>query len=393
MVKKEVSFPIGCAVIFVAAFWAFEIISVPPSVAPAPQRQVAVVAESVVAVPSIAPIANAPIVPGSLPKVAMLALKKTAAKSKPKPKPVAATAATAASIAAPAAMTAQSLLDATTLSLKERFDGPYEAVLTTNAGGGKNVVWGLDATALGGSGSSLPPFSVSSACDPLPTMPTPDMSDQNPAFAVRAPYRCMITATPLSGNDRRSRSKEFPFTTGPGQFIVTKPSAMNTLLVDDKNEGGFVFTNQDADAVTVTAIDLAVSYTALNLNSANGPFILRFMDPTTDSSLADYPLENLPADPAHPYTQSASDIAIPLSFTVPPGTQKMLPLAVLGVNRLQISGVDPTIAITMKGVTTNGSDAKIILSATQIAWSCVVPVGAYDPNATSGPFATGEACR
>ena len=400
--KKEVPFSIGCAVIFVAAFFVFEIISYPPTigegtalVTPAPQRQIATAAQNVVALsPPVAVPASSTesssvqIAPGLLPKVTLLT-KKTISKPKSAPKPTA----TAAPItAAPTIITAQSFLDNATLSLKERPDGPYEVVLTTNVGAGKNIVWGLETTTLGGSGS-FPSSSVSFSCDPLPTMPTPDMNDQNPIFDVRTSYHCAITLVPLSGNDQRSRSKTFSFATGPGQIVVTRPLAMNTLLANNKNSGGFVFKNQDANAITITALNLAISYTAMNTNGANGPFILRFLDPTTEAPLVDYPLGNLPADPSLPYTQSANNITIPLSFTVPPGTQKMLPLAVLGVNRMQMSGIDPKITITIRGFVTDKSDAKILLNAAQIAWSCVVPVGVYDPNATSGPFATGQACK
>ncbi|MGC9968664.1 MAG: hypothetical protein ABSC29_02955 [Minisyncoccia bacterium] len=426
--KKEVPFPLGCAVVFAVAFFAFEIIF--PSLAmvggavgavpvtPAPQWQIATVAQNTVVLSAslttflLAPASSTAsssaissstlssstvsssiqIATGLLPKVTLLAQKTVdKPKSTPKkatqtaqPKPIA--------TAAPITVTAQSFLDATTLSLKEQPDGPYEVVLTTNAGAGKNTVWGLDAATLGGS-SSLPPFSVSFLCDPPPIMPAPDMSDQNPIFSVRTSYHCTITLTPLSGNDERPRSRTFSFATGPGQFIITRSLAMNTLLTNNKNTGGFVFKNQDANTITVTALNLAISYTALNVNGANGPFVLRFLDPVTEAPLADYPLENLPANPSLSYTQNADDITIPLSFAVAPGTQKMLPLVVLGVNRMQMSGIDPKITITIHKLTTDQSDARIMLNAAQITWHCVVPVGAYDPNATSGPFATGEACQ
>ena len=63
-----------------------------------------------------------------------------------------------------------------------------------------------------------------------------------------------------------------------------------------------------------------------------------------------------------------------------------------GVNRMGVSGTSPTVAITVTGLTTNQSDDKLILNNARISWSCIVPTTAYDPNATTGPYATGQAC-
>ena len=221
-------------------------------------------------------------------------------------------------------MTAQEFLAATTISVKERFDGPYETVFTTNLGNGKNTTWGLNATTLNGNGA-LPSLSISSSCNPIPTIPDPAATDQNPLFDPRGSYTCTVTATPLSGADQRAQSKDFSFTTGPGQLIVMPPTAMNTLLADGDNNGGFVFKNQDTNPVTITALTLTISDIAMNPNDANGPFTLEFLDPVSGSVLAKYPLENLPADPGVPYTSEVTNVSIPLSFTVPAENQKMLP--------------------------------------------------------------------
>jgi hypothetical protein len=115
------------------------------------------------------------------------------------------------------------------------------------------------------------------------------------------------------------------------------------------------------------------------------PVVLRFEDPATEASIADYHLESLAPNPAVPYTYAGTDIHIPLSFTINAASQKMLPVEILGVHRLGIYGVNPTIAITLRQVTIDKTQNKVVLDAAKISWSCIVPLGAYDPNATSGP--------
>ena len=72
----------------------------------------------------------------------------------------------------------------------------------------------------------------------------------------------------------------------------------------------------------------------------------------------------------------------------------MLPLEILGVSVMGVSGASPAMTITLRNITTDGtSGVKVLLNAPQISWSCIVPLTGYDPNATSGPYVTGEACR
>lgn len=286
-------------------------------------------------------------------------------------------------------ITALSLLGATTLTTTEDRDGPYKVALVTNAGTYGNIAWDLTDTTLAVS-KSMPSFSVAFSCDPPPNIPAVDALDQSPTFNVGTSYVCTVNLTATSGSDRKTQSKQFSFTTGAGQLVITQPSSMNTVLTDNTNRGGFVFQNDDAAPVTVNGLDIDVSYQGLNIT--NSPLILRFEDPATEASIADYHLENLSADPSVPYGYAGIDIHVPLSFTIGAASQKMLPLEILGVHRLGIYGVNPTITITLRQVAINKTQNKIVLNSARISWSCIVPLGAYDPNATSGPYATGQAC-
>ncbi len=290
----------------------------------------------------------------------------------------------------PTAVTARSLLDATTLSVSEEHDGPYKVTFVTDAGTYGKIPWSLDDATLTVS-ESMPSFSVSFSCNPLPNTPNPSAPDQNPTFDVRASYTCTIDFTPTSGSDHRTQSKQFSFATGAGQLIITPPSSMNTMLNNNANFGGFIFRNDDTQPITITGLDIDVSYRGLNI--INTPLVLRVENPATGVSLVDYHLEKLAADPSSSYAYAGTDIHIPLSFTLGATSQKMLPVDILGVQRLSIYGINPTIAVTLRGVTTNQNMNKIVLSSPKISWSCIVPLGAYDPNATSGPYATGQACQ
>jgi hypothetical protein len=284
---------------------------------------------------------------------------------------------------APIAMNAQSFLAATTISYKELRDGPYELVFTTDEGGGNLVMWGLAATSTG-------QFGISSSCNPVPTSALVTDPDQNPTFGVRTTGDCNVTLQPLSGTDMRAQSKDFSFTTPPGQFVVTPPASMDTLLQQSENDGGFVFNNEDNQTTTLSGITIGVSYTALNV--AQGPLVLRFINPATGASFDDYHLEDLPTDPSIPYTHAQTNISIPLGFVIAPSTQKLLPIELLGADPMSIQGVNPTLTITLSGIATDPVVSKLAMGAAQISWSCVVPVGGYDPNATSGAFAAGNAC-
>jgi hypothetical protein len=296
------------------------------------------------------------------------------------------------STAAPAqtAITAKSLLDATTLSMSERYDGPYKITFVTDAGVYGKITWDLAKTVLT-IGKSIPTFSISSSCNPAPNIATAGAPDQNPTFDVRISYVCTLVLEPNSGSDRRSQTKQFSFTTGAGQLVITSPPAMNTLLQDNINLGGFVFRNDDSEPITVTGLDIDVSYTGLD--TANTPLVLRFLDPITNVSLDDYHLEKLAVGTSSSYAHAGTGIHIPLSFTLNAATQKMLPITILGVQRLHVYGVDPTLAVTVREVTTNQNLNRVVLNSANVSWSCVIPLGAYDPNATSGPYATGQACR
>lgn len=411
--NKEVPTSIGLTIILITGFFAIEAISADPSDAfqlrigeiftkssvatVTPQRSdetaiVQAIMRNVATLPAIA-TSDVPTKYGKLPHIRFSSLKL---------KSIAPTAATSKTLTAAApiktvatslstTVTASSLLDATTISFREQLDGPYHLVLATKAGTGTTITWGLDETTIGGTGS-IPSFSVAYSCDPLPNLPLPGASDQNPTFNVRASYDCTISLTPTTGNDRRTQSKQFSFTTPAGQLIITPPHAMSTVLQPSKDDGGFVFKNNDTNPITVTGLTLDVSYTALNLST--GPLVLRFINPSNDASFGDYHLEDLAANPTIPYTHTGTGITIPLSLAIGPTQEKLLPLRLLGVNVMRISGIDPTVTITLRDITMNQSDAGTkILSRALLSWSCIVSFEQYDPNATSGPYATGQACR
>ncbi len=286
--------------------------------------------------------------------------------------------------------TAQSFLDATTLTQFERRDGPFEARLETNLGGGQTSVWDFSEASVGTGNSSSPVFAMSYSCTPAPVQAITGASDQNPTFTARTQYACTVSLTPQSGTDLRTQSKQFSFTTPAGQLIVTPPAAINTVLKDTENDGGLVFTNEDSKPITINQMAVDVSYTGLS--TVNGPIILRIINPATGQSTGDYHLENLPADPSQQFTFSQSGISLPVSLTLPAGGEKLLPIELLGTHTMSIAGVNPTVTVKLRGITTNRDDSNIVLNDAQLSWSCVVTFQVYDPNATSGALVAGDAC-
>lgn len=328
--------------------------------------------------------------PGLLPAVKLLPFKPTSTSTAESNKKTVAKPSRPKPAITPTVITARSLINATTLSMSERHDGPYKTVFVTNAGTYGKITWGLGKTTLK-IGKSIPSFSISFSCNPSPNTPIFGAFDQSPTFNVKTSYSCTVGLTPTSGADIRTQSKQFSFTTGAGQLVVTTPSSMDTVLKNDTNFGGFVFRNDDSEPITITGLDIDVSYKGLSV--ADSPMILRFENPVAKLPFENYHLENLATDPSVPYGHAGENIRIPLSFTIKGLDKRMLPVNVLGVRKLSIYGVDPTITVTLRGVTTNQNLNRIVLGAAKISWSCIVPLGAYDPYATTGPFATGQACR
>ncbi len=284
-------------------------------------------------------------------------------------------------------VTAQSLLDATTLQLKQKYNGTYAVMLQTNIG---NLTWDLATATLGGSGS-IPGFKPSFSCDPSPEMPDENAIDRQPSFQMRSSYRCTISLAALTGTDRRVQSKQFPFQTGGGQVSVATAATINPLLKDGKNSGGFVFRNQDPETVIVTGVKLDISFGALNTSPI--PPVLRLLDATSDKTLAEYDLSNLPQEGSNELVHAKNGLELPLSFSLKPGQEKMLAVDIIAVQKIRSNGLDPNINITLRGVTLDHSDVKLTLNSPKLSWMCIVPTSAFDPNATSGPFMTGQACR
>lgn len=286
-------------------------------------------------------------------------------------------------------MTPQEFLQATTVSFKESIHGPFYVMFNTPVVGGNAITWNSLTQTVGGT-KNVPQFAVSVSCNPPPDIASADMPSQDPLFPVNVSYRCAVSLAPTTGSDRRVQSRDFSFTTPSGQLTVASLAISNHVLANDSNASGIVFENQDSLPVTVTGVTVDVSYTALD--HSNGPLVLRFSDPITETSLFDYHLENAPKDSTAAFTNRQENISAPLSFTIPAGTQKMLPVSILGVQRMLMPDVKPTVTVTVRSVTTDHS-LKAVLRAPVITWSCVVALGGYNPNATSDPFATGEACR
>lgn len=290
----------------------------------------------------------------------------------------------------PEIITAEWLLNQTTLSLTQKIDGAYKVGLTTNVGVLGTFSWDLLSQTIGGTGG-IPQFRPSFSCTDPPDIPSPDANDQNPSFAVRTAYVCNIALTALTGNDKRTQTKQFSFQTGPGRVIVGVASNVNTVLQDGQNEGGFVFNNQDTEPVTITNLTLQLSFTALSTSSS--PLVVRFINPKDNSLLAESHMENLPGDPSSSYTHSGTNIAVPISFTIDAQTQKLLVADIFGVQKYAFNGINPAVTVVMQSITATPSDVKITLANPHIVWSCIVPTGFFDPNATSSPFMMGTACR
>lgn len=341
-------------------------------------------------------VAIATTTPALLPKITLTPTSSTVAKTQepkatptPKPSPSPAPAPAPVATAPVVSLSAEDILNRTSVAFRSTHDGQYEVVLTTNTGGAP-LIWNLTNTTIGGS-DAAPAFSVAYTCDPPPQSPLPGAIDQNPTFAVRSSYNCTISLTPIGGTDRRTQSHHFPFTTPSGELIVSPPSSMSTILSNDTNNGGFVFNNQDGAPVTITGLTFDVSFQYLT--TVYGPLVLRMVDPITETSLGDYHLETTPVDPTKEFSYHAPNVTIPISFTVKGSSQKLLPIEILGVHKMLIDKTTPQVTLTLTGITTNPSDTKTTLNSATISWSCDVVIGGYDPNATSGPMATGRICK
>ena len=322
--------------------------------------------------------------PGLLPEIVISHFKKS-------PTPLAATALKAAPPAPSpkpqTSLSAASLLAATTLSFHERLDGPFGITFTTNAG--TPFTWDLSTSTIGG--GSIPPLSLAYSCTPAPIAPEVSDPNQNPIFTAHQSYDCAVSLTPTSGTDLRPQSKHFSFTVPSGKLIVTPPQSMNTVLKNNRNDGGFVFTNNDTEPITITSLTLNVSYA--DLTTVYGPLVMRTLDPETGAITGEYDLTSIPADPSRPYAFAKNGIVAPVNVTIPPGGSRIIPIQLVGVDAMSMEHTTPTFSISLAAVATNRTDAAITLTNAALQWSCVVTFQAYDPNATSGPLATGQACN
>ena len=301
----------------------------------------------------------------------------------PSPKPITTTKNIVVPIST-STITAQGLLNNTTTTFKQVYGGAYEAAFITMANG-QSVPWLLDSTSFGGV-SGIPLMTADISCNPPPNTDVTSPDNQL-RFAISTTYTCTISLTPLTGSDRRIQTKTLTFTTPSGQLTIYRAPSMNSLLANDENDGGIVFSNTDPNPITITGLTLDVSYRYLT--TATRPLILRLLAPDTGIQLSDYHLESLPADASLPYANSNPSLNASVVFTVPGASQKMLPLEIFGVSKMLMTNTSPNVAISVRSVTTNRNGLKIIYNNPTITWTCNVTLGNYDPNGTS----TAEACR
>jgi hypothetical protein len=269
------------------------------------------------------------------------------------------------------ATTAKKFLDKTTLAQNQRFDGSYWLSLRTNLSG-SNFNWTLSKNVVNG-------FSVSYSCDPAP-----DLSeiDGEPSFQIRTSYSCDVS---LAGKNKVAETKKFGFETGPGRLVISVASGMQSLLRDDKNESGFVFNNQDDFPVAITGFTFDISFTAL---STSTPVAVRFANPVKETSLADYNIQNVPADISRPYSSADTNIKVSFSdgFMIKEHDQKMISVQAMGVRKTPFLGVDPEIKITLRDIGTDRSDVKKLISSAIISWKCA----AVNLNQPAGLPTTGQ---
>jgi len=284
-------------------------------------------------------------------------------------------------------ITTSQFLAATQLSLTERHDGPYEVHFTTTVSARETITWDLTDPTVG----LNPSYAMTYSCDPTPLPAENGASDQNPIFTPRRSYQCSVSLTPQSGSDRRTQSREFDFTVPPGEITVTPQSAMNTVLKDGEDDGGFVFTNQDTIAVTITALTLDVKTTGLS--TAYGPMAFRALDPATGNPTgSNVDLAAMPKDPTNPFVTGETGVTIPVSLTIPPGTDRLLPIQLVGIATMRVSSITPTVTLTLRSASLLNDVRTPALNGAILQWSCVVSFQAYDPNATSGALVAGNAC-
>lgn len=330
-----------------------------------------------------------PIVPGLLPTIAIAKIKSPRASTKVTAVKPTQTRTSAPTPSTPATtVTAQWLLANATPVFTETRDNPYEVSFAIDVNG-KAFTWNLTQTTIGGA-SGIPPFTAGYACNPPPVIPDSHLSDQNPLFNVDASYSCTVYLTPTSGIDQRTQTKIFNLSFPAGQLMVAPASSINTVLKNEKNDGGIVFNNQDSSPITIQAVALDISFTYLS--TIEGPLVLRFADPVTGQPLSDYHLEGLPELSSSTFTYGQTNITVPVNFVIGSSKERSLPIQILNVQKMGIPGTSPAVHITLRGVTTNRSDVKTVLTDPDIIWTCTIPTVAYDPNATSGVFVSGQAC-
>ena len=350
----------------------------PSYAAPAPKKEAGVGSGTGATGTDIA-FWNSPVTPGVLPRIVFIDRSSAVPQARREvfsPAPV----------SAPALTTASAVLAHTAISLSRSTGGAFALSFMITENGATLLQWPYGTAEIGGT-AGIPQFAAAYSCNPPPD----GASGQSaPVFGVRTNYDCTLSLTPLSGSDRRTVSQDFPFLTGPGEFEATPPANMDTYLSSGMNEGGFVFVNGDTQPISVLSETFNVSYSYLA--TAYGPLILRLKDPADSSHYLDYHLENIPAASSSPDTYLQTGVTFSWPITIPANGAKLFPLELFGAHPLSINGTEPSLSVTLSGFTTDRTDIDITPGIPSISWYCVVATSYYNPNATSGPYAAGDAC-
>ena len=272
-------------------------------------------------------------------------------------------------------VTAEQFLNRTGISLQQRPDGTYWFQFQTNLSDAANFKWDPASASVGGE-KSIPKLDVSFNCNPA--------YDQVPAeiysplsFKIKTNYSCNLT---LTDANKRTSQKQFNFTTGPGLMTIGNVSGIfgQTILRENTNTRGVVFTNTDDAALTINDIILDISLTAIDQTK---PSVVRFSD-DKEIALTEFSLQDIPADASQQFSNTRRDIKAQLSLKIEPHSSKMMFVQALGIHKLN-PGVNPSITLNFTKINTDRSDMVLRPNSLKIFWSCAMPViGAGVPESS-----------
>lgn len=259
-------------------------------------------------------------------------------------------------------ITPEQFLNKTKLVLKQRLDGTYWLEFQTNLSGIGDYKWEPSKQIIGAE-KSIPQFNVSFNCEPTYNQVPPEIYSAF-SFRIKTAYTCDLSLADAKG---KTSQKQFNFTTGPGLLSVFKALGMlgQTLLRENTNTQGIVFTNTDDAPVTINEIISDVSLTAIDTTK---PMAIRFSD-DKEISLADYSLGGIPQDPTKAFSYIQPNVKLPFSFTIEPRSSRMMLIQALGIHKLY-PGVNPYVGLVFNKVSTDRSDMALKTIFTTVFWTC-----------------------